>query len=121
MRIVVDRSRWGRGSKGGYLVRSRDRKRCCLGFACNQTGVPIEAMIGEGMPYDLRDLFLDQLVKAGLLDLHPNLGVHNSAFAKRAAEINDSIALGRREREQRLMDLAKEFGHEFVFEGEYDG
>lgn len=51
-KLVIDRSRWLRG-EGGHtsaLLRSGDRKMCCLGFLGLACGVPPDRMEGWADP-----------------------------------------------------------------------
>jgi hypothetical protein len=54
MKLVIDRSMWlhGEGIVGGEssLLRTRDGKRCCLGFYCAALGVPDEDLADRPMP-----------------------------------------------------------------------
>lgn len=52
MNVVVDRRTWlrGEGAWDSSLLRKSDNKMCCLGFACEQAGVPRERLMDVSYP-----------------------------------------------------------------------
>lgn len=50
--LIIDRKTWlhGEGISFSSLLRTTDRKRCCLGFYCKYLGVSDDEMLGIGHP-----------------------------------------------------------------------
>lgn len=97
-------------------------KMCCLGFAAKVLGCTDTDIEGRYYPAGTKKI-LDGLTKASYGDAtisgdfatgHCN-GVRNTEFSRNAAKINDEPNIAEPEREQQLIDLAKENGFEFVF------
>jgi hypothetical protein len=50
--FTIDRATWlhGEGSEDSYLIRSRDSKKCCLGFYLENCGLPKEYLTDRMSP-----------------------------------------------------------------------
>ena len=127
MNIVIDRSKWRTGGNKKHQTGEGVTKlhnmfgfMCCLGFACNQAGVPTYE-IGECLyPRNIvgwshSDKHLKALVDAGLL----NSNREQTEFADRAAGINDNETTTVQTKERKLTELCKKHGHTIEFVGEY--
>jgi hypothetical protein len=106
--FVIDRDRWlrGEGLSFSSLV-SPDGTLCVLGFVGESVGVPIEAMNEDEayLPNDLDDKYYR------LFHLITSQSVDWKAFT----EINDSIFISDKVREQKLQALAETYGFKFKF------
>lgn len=139
MRVEISRAKWGRGQPiGSALKRGDDGKMCCLGFVCVAAGVPEEKLVNVGYP---GNLFMPRIIKAtGMVSggntmagpmygepvpeaLQPLIGGRfdnpgSSGSDERVlkmARVNDGTEFSESEREDRLTEMAKGFGLEFVF------
>jgi hypothetical protein len=115
--VRISRKKWSRGEGEyciNYLLLKRDNgsktgkegNMCCLGFHCLAAGLTPEQIAGHFMPSDT-GIKID-----GLTEVNTEF---DSAFAERAAEINDDADLTSRERERELRYLAEEYGFKYVF------
>jgi hypothetical protein len=59
LEIIVERKTWlrGTGSGASALLRNTDKKRCCLGFVAQQSGVTDQNMCGMATPENLPDFY----------------------------------------------------------------
>lgn len=110
MIVRVSRRRWGTGS----LLNRNNNKMCCLGFMCRQAGVPRKSICNLGMPNALAytNSKWGDLLRTLKLTTKDS---QNSAFARRAAIINDNAVMSRPKKEKRLRALFKRYGHKIVF------
>jgi len=115
---------------------------CCLGQIsvqlCESKGLPIYPIIGEGKPEDVGNMlnileddledefrcWYEMYKEAGLITLEDNgelegLCAANSELTKLAIGINDDNSLSDEERENKLVGLFADHGHEIEFVGEY--
>lgn len=55
--LIIDRSRWARGGKGGFpTLLNNKNNMCCLGFLCtNLCKVPLEKLLIDDPNSDRRD------------------------------------------------------------------
>jgi hypothetical protein len=112
-RVVIDLGKWRCGGGrddllarfGRTYLRNEDGYCCCLGFACEQSGVSPEFTLNIGMPKNIAvdDKRIDWLIE----------------FENEASDINDRLLMPNAEREQRLTALFAKHDCELVFEGEY--
>jgi hypothetical protein len=107
MKIVVKRKRWLRGEPSSCLLE--DGRRCCIGFACQQLGVPDTQIYLMRRVHDAREKYDRNLVP----ELGPDLC--ESGFLMQAYALNDSENISDWRREKLLKELALKYGHEFVF------
>lgn len=129
MKFVVDRSKWRNGGTGedfnisnkygDTALLNQEGYRCCLGFVCNQLGVEDGMLEDIGQPDDI------DLNDINNIDLSTLVRIYDGAYelselSERAITINDNGTLSVENRELKLIELFKEFGHELVFEGEYE-
>lgn len=109
MKFQVDRKIWwrGQGSPGSLLLR-RDGKMCCVGFFCLASGLTKDDIIGRAtIAPDFRVLSDKELSKWCVeLSPHVALGVYNT---------NDQKGLLDSAREEKLIELFAQLGHEVEF------
>lgn len=118
MKVIVERSKWLRGEGSGVsqLLRERDGKLCCVGFAClaagfsldqirsrvtvsdllnvEETGPPstLAAMvIGEGEPEE--DPFCDTGAAEELYGANDDPAIWASARETKVAELGQKVGL----------------------------
>lgn len=142
MRFTVQRNKWRSGGgistaalagsgRGETLLLNQHGYRCCLGFVCSQLGVAdtdLKFVAGpvalaergrfdsKNLPDDLRQQVIEQLrYRQGL-----QTRSMTSDLTRAAVAINDNGDISRDERERKLTDLFATYGHELVFEGEYE-
>lgn len=129
MKFLVNRANWRCGGHGpdhhghgDIYLNNEEGFMCCLGFACQSAGLDPKLFINAGSPEHIPELpGAEKLINAGLLeswDVEPMVYT-DTQFVLDAIEINDAEDLSDQERETRLQALAKEFGHEFEFTGEF--
>lgn len=126
MKFTIDRSRWVSGvphwglhsenttGMGETSLLNEHGFMCCLGFVCRQLGLHSTDIYERGAPDFLILEAQDPLVPI-LLDDKGN----PSRLTALAMNINDDNGLTPAEREQQLIALFKEHGHEITFEGKY--
>ena len=114
MKFVVDRSKWRCGSnagdrhgKGDTRLLNSEGYQCCLGFVCEQLGVPRGELLNIPTPE-----FLDHytIVKQVLID---------TWIDEISIITNDGFG-SREERERLLSEQFANGGHELEFVGEYE-
>lgn len=112
MKIIVDRSTWGRGKDNGLLLDPTTGCRCCIGFVCQQIGIHDKPMRNVGTV----DYLSSKEVQ--LFEQHfPDCGKSNLEVAY---VINDEVYEGDpseedRVREGTLTRWGKPLGIEFEF------
>lgn len=118
MDFTVDRSKWRcGGALGNPTVRGEgvtkmlngDGFMCCLGHCAKQLDPDV---IIENKNYPN-----DSLWNISRYDNPFIMHLKNSLLAKEAARINDDEQIDQKEREQRLRNLFKEYGHTIKFTG----
>jgi hypothetical protein len=122
MKFTIERSTWrcgGFGLKGvtqhgNNYTKLLDKEgfRCCLGSVCSQLGVPDTALLDIAYPRQLNDF--KELVSI-LRTERPSYAI-NSELADHAIDINDSY-ISFAVREEKLITLFAEYGHELEFVG----
>lgn len=109
IKVEIDRKRWYRG-KGDDLgmLRLRNGKQCCLGFAARVLGCRAKEILNKFMPEYL-DRELTGLSKSvdGYID--------NTEFSNSAAKANDDETITDKQRERQLKTLARKAGFDFQF------
>lgn len=110
-KLVIDRSKWLRGESPSYLL-TNDGSMCCLGFWCKSQGIEDDAIIHRGLPTAIspRDL-----IKAGVTDMEPFLGVNRPWMWDMFASINDDTSINDSERETKLEKLFNNIGYTVEF------
>lgn len=134
MKFSVQRAKWRCGGPNGSTAHgrgdtrlvNRENYQCCLGFVCEQLGIPHDELVNRLSPaalifdFDCKDAFVTfhDILRRELR--YDENGGRNSRLCRRAVEINDGDTDTREERERKLTALFAEYGHELVFEGEYE-
>jgi hypothetical protein len=115
VKFTVSRETWIRGGDDiTRLLRPRDGKMCCLGFVCEQLGVPRDELRDRGAPADVGTMSLR--IVEGVLTRRSDLGtLYNNDLTESAIGINDDEKIDDDERERRLTALFAEHGHELEF------
>ncbi len=126
--LIIDRKRWLRGgdfSDASYLYRSEDRKMCCLGFFCRQSGLLIDNIRNVPEPYDILDftssLSLEKKVRQKLKSLFEDAHETNYSDMKQnntcdsLIYANDNIKISEPEREKRISKLFSKIGVKVKF------
>lgn len=103
-KTVVKRSEWLRGDDGTLL--DVDGMKCCLGFRCEQQGVPQAALRPNLMPSGISDAFK---ISGWLREIDENSPVG------KASAINDSGAIKDAEREAKLKEIFASQDEEIEF------
>lgn len=124
MKFTVDRTKWYRGqSSYGSRLRLHNGKMCCLGFACNQLGVPEERMneiTNPGALVSRKLCSLNPLI-SNLKDIITSVFLDNSGgnphqdWVVQAIKDNDNPGIDDQEREKRLTALFSNAGHKIEF------
>lgn len=120
--VYVNRKYWRPGSYNknalspwsGLLIRpdvmqEEPHRMCCLGFACQQLGVPWKAMVGRAYPWNLVGPGNDVLKLEG--------NSEREAVVQTLANINDNDKISDDVREGLLGGLAPALGFRFEFVG----
>ena len=113
-KVVVDRQKWlrGEGSTNSYLLRSKDSKMCCLGFACVALGVKEEFLQDIRTPCNLRSEEFDKLtglITWNIIGLPTNRAACSAAMSLNDCSISDA------DREKELIKAGKDMDIEFEF------
>lgn len=103
MKYVIDRKTWRRPGKGRGDTQLENKLgyKCCLGFICEQSGIP--NILNVDVPSDL---------------LKPDREKVNWITHKVETsfiEANDSYLISDNIREEQIKELAAEHGHEIEF------
>lgn len=127
MRIVVNRDKWANPSfnNGDSALLNSRGNMCCLGFALLQCGVPEDGLSDIGTPEGISlSLFysLDPATQE-LVTHFARVGERedgspdliDTELSNEAVNINDDGTIDLDEREQRLIELFKKFGHTIEF------
>lgn len=112
--LIINRKKWKTGSHGfgkTNLLNSDSRMMCCLGFRCEQMGIPKKDLEDKFYPSSLsREYTIPGLI---------NSKGCNTKFANKAIEINDNSNITSEVREKRLIALFKKVNIIVEFEGKY--
>lgn len=119
--LIIDRSKWrtGEGSfsetgKGDTLLLNKQGFMCCLGFRCNQMGIPKKDLLNKGMPEDLADLYnIPNLIEGD------DEFWADTEFTNAAIRLNDSRMLKPKEREKAIKEHFATIGVTVQFKGRY--
>lgn len=128
MKFTVNRNKWRCGGRGANLhgkgrteLLNTEEYMCCLGFCMEQEGFSQEDLERFCYPRacagwsDKKDsYFFRENIKYG------EKYYIDSDLSKKAYRINDDNSITREEREEKLIALFNEYGHEITFEGEYE-
>lgn len=119
--LIIDRAKWRTGgtpiqhvySTGkSYTALLNDKGyMCCLGFRCEQMGIPKEDLLGHTTPEDLSDDW-------DIADLIDKPG-GNSNFTRIAMKKNDNITINSKEREKEIKKHFATIGVTVEFTGRY--
>lgn len=119
MQFTIDRSKWRCGTLGAYrqgggetALLNSEGYQCCLGFICEQLGINHHKMLNKAFPLEVTG--------DNLLTVDASFKSANTQFTDSAIEINDTEWIDSSERERRLEMLCGIWGHELVFQGEYE-
>jgi hypothetical protein len=96
--LIIDRSKWLRGTGAGALLNGGG-KMCCLGFECKRLGLEDDVILDIDMPDELMDKDADLELPEWLSETHPESDVYI------AAQINDRKGLIEEEREQKITKI----------------
>jgi hypothetical protein len=118
--LTIDRSKWlvlkeHRG--GGFGALYRNRRMCCLGFLCKANGVRVADMNTVSMPGQLPDSIKAKLQAKLPLYLLEGVDYNDSAWADRAAQINDNNDMTVWGKERALSRHFKKVGIRLKFVG----
>lgn len=122
--LIIDRSKWRTGGNGKYktgkgattyLLHPVNDNMCCLGFACEQIGVDLNAIRSEYAPKDL-GIKIPGLVKKTFL----RNKIVATDLTTDAIHINDNSSTTPAEKELLLTERFAKEGIEVIFTGEYD-
>lgn len=109
MKVTVKRSEWlrGEGVFTSSLFRVDDKKRCCVGFACNAAGLTDDEIAGHAT--------VDTLPTRAHLRI-PSVWIDGGVdrFGD-LYEINDDKDITDARRERQLINYGKQVGIEFEF------
>lgn len=89
-KLVIDRTKWLRGTGNGWLLNNEGRM-CCLGFECLRHGVVPQKIDSVNMPNSIRDSRLPVWLMGTDADL--------------AANVNDNMNIDDLERESQIKDI----------------
>lgn len=117
--LQIDRNIWlrGEGFQVSRLLRSSDKKRCCLGIALGSEGIPDVLLQDVGSPVALArncGLTMPQPYQ-WLMDWHDDSSARHSTDATTAMETNDDRNLSAQVREDRLTEIFARNGIEVTF------
>lgn len=118
--LTINRAKWrtGDGSisnrtgKGFTKLLNTQGYMCCLGFRCNQMGIPKSELLGIFMPdglshkYEIPDL----IIKNG----------NSSNFSITASNINDNEDITPEEKEKLITKHFAEKNIKVIFKGKYN-
>lgn len=127
--ITIDRSKWSTGNevskkKFWKQLPSGDNRNylftpkggmCCLGFACNQLGVPKKDLKYKSAPEELRYMPRKYVEKVFRIFFPAEV----QYIVGELIRANDNAFLPNRQREQRVREKFKQLGLKAVFEGKY--
>lgn len=122
-KIIIDRAKWRTGAEGRYATGTGDTQllnedgfMCCLGFFCNQSGIPKTKLLDNGDPEDIAD----KIQEKKLIKKIPILfNGSNTTITKAAIKINDSRTMRVSTKETKLKKLFKKVKVLFIFKGNY--
>ena len=109
MKLVIERSKWlrGEGWEKSSLLRSSDKKMCCLRFLGEACGVSRDLMWNKGSPRQLSEE-AKVMYPAGLFQLRYDDG--GLSPMGRLMNINDHPNLSEEIREKMITDKMSDLG-----------
>lgn len=117
MQLTVDRKTWrcgqysrekGTRSGGGPTnLLNKEGYRCCLGQVCSQLGIDDQSLLMVLRPISTDNLDFSKFEELGI-------------SMEAAIFINDDPSTSLQEKEDKLISLFKESGHDLSFSGEYN-
>lgn len=111
--FVVKRNNWARGGVNGTSrLLNRFNNMCCLGFVCNQLGIPKRDLKGVGSPLYLSDKWDIPY----LINDYKNNAFGYDFLSYPAMNINDNPVISDKEREKKLKRLFNKHNLDIVFE-----
>lgn len=118
MRFEIDRSKWRCGDfwydshgEGSTYLLNDSGYMCCLGMVSEQLGFSKHDMLNLATPSKLR--------KENILSEQDEFEYyHSTRLSEEAMRINDS-QISREDREEKLVEVFKRYGHELVFINNY--
>lgn len=132
MKLEIDRSKWLRGDSDSALLRTQDRKMCCLGFfalACGLTEDDIENCGEPHQPFEENPRLQVHEVMAKVIEVETEERESNDGsisevhtysetnLSSRLMRVNDDIELLETTREQQITELFAMVGVEVSFVG----
>lgn len=117
LEVVIDRTRWLRGTGDGTLLRQKEGnpdydKMCCLGFAARAAGMTKKEIANRG---GISDCVRRPRALLGLFEL-PD-GLNNDDLEGCLMSANDDQTMNDKFRESHIIKLGKKAGILFSFIG----
>lgn len=115
--LVIKREFWlrGEGTSNSYLLRSFDKKMCCLGFLARSCGYGVTEINEMCTPSGVAKIYGDHFPYSVLI--HKDINVLNSDMTIEAMGINDDKYLSESDREEKLTRLFQQnFNIQLLFE-----
>lgn len=109
-KLTIDRNIWRRGGSSNDILHGDTRLlneqgfMCCLGFFCEQAGIP-KNYLDTGEPFDIGPSQYLDLIPELATPLEEEDGYVNTILTTRAIQINDDPTLTNKEREIQLTTL----------------
>lgn len=127
--FTVDRSKWLNShtflehESVLYAKKGKQEMMCCLGFVCNQLGIPKKDLIDWGHPDGLADKWdIPYLLKStttNFTEVGKKIIWSDSELASDAIDINDDESISLKEKERKLKLLFNQHGLNIKFVGKY--
>ena len=123
--LIIDRSKWRTGSDGPHHTGKGDTQllnkqgfMCCLGFRCNQMGIPKKDLLNKAEPEDLANIYtIPDLVEEE--HWFEKILTQNSDFGREAIMINDNEEITKEERERLIKEHFKKINVKVIFKNKY--
>jgi len=111
--LYIDRSKWKTGSSGhGYSrLLNQEGFMCCLGFRCEQMGIPTQELLEQACPSSLGEVY-------DIPDLITEEG-YDTSFSNEAMSINDKSSIRSSTRERLIKKHFATIGIKVVYRGKY--
>ena len=133
-KLIIDRSKWRTGQNifnedkqrtsgmGETQLHNRYGYQCCLGFFCNQAGIPENELIEVGEPQGIESIshYIKENDAMKILVRKYKSAYVNTLFTKRAISINDGHRFDRKKREEKIKEHFGSVGINVVFKGRYE-
>lgn len=121
MKLRINRKRWLRGEKdsghgdNSYLLRTQDKKMCCLGFLARAVGYTAKEIADQLVPAYLEPKNSKRYTRS-ILPLV--VRGKSSAFCNKITALNDQGPAESKKREDRIKSIFKKhLDVEVIFEG----